>query len=362
MKKLFLVLLVLGIFAVSLFPAIAEDSPAEDVSDDSITVVSDENASDDGAAEDIPLKERVKEKVQGRMELREKAVEARMSFVEAKQKYLEIKESYLEDRKGVLELRKEYAPCKDRNSTQCTELKEDMQDSAKSYLSNIADLIISSLEKVKARISESNMSENEKADLIADLDAKIAELEAAKEDVNSSEDSADIKDAAKTIKSGWVDAKHALKKSVGKTISSKMAGIIVQSEKLGEKLDRIVAKLKDKGYNTTLSEELVAEFNMKIDSAKANLDKAVDALKVDDNSSAAKAQDYLKAAHQDLKDARVILRDAVKEIKGVGNGAKAIKDESKDNETEDESDVNETEDEDSDVNETDSDVNETEED
>lgn len=269
-----------------------------------------------------------------KLNIKDRLKNAQQRYVIAKQNYLDSKEKYLEQRINYVNVRQRVLNCSGDNSSDCIQVRLNATEQAKNYLIRMSDLIIESLQKTSARIDASeDLSDDEKAELIENLDERIVALEDAKEIVESSENNAEIIDAARIIKKEWISARPILKRAAGVVINARIGGIIVQSKRLEEKLDRIIEKLELKGYDITDAKSLVDDFSDKIESAKDNHEKAVEKFREAKEEVDAKvahellvdANILLKAAHQDLKDARVILKEVVAKIKEID--ASTIEDE-----------------------------------
>jgi hypothetical protein len=264
--------------------------------------------------------------------LRERLQLARQRYIAAKESYLEAKEAYLEKRLEFTRARQRVLECQGDNSTECIQVREQVEEQSREYLARMADLVLGSLEKIKARVEASeDLTEEEKEELIADLDERASAVEEAKTTVEESEDRAEILEAARLIRNEWIKTRPLLRRAAGVVISARMGGIIIQSERLEIKLNRILDRLENEGKDVAEAQDLVDDFGKKIDDAKESHQEAIEKFRAAKNETGEASHDLLveghkalKEAHTSLKEAREILRDAVAEIKAIENGSTAI--------------------------------------
>src|SRR3989344_3127807 len=101
-----------------------------------------------------------------RERLRENLEKAKERYEEAKEKYQEARERYNEHKRNFLEA-KVKAKCTD-DTEECSNLKKVLKTGVKQHLLRTAEVIFSSIEKLKDRVEASEeLSEEEKADAIA---------------------------------------------------------------------------------------------------------------------------------------------------------------------------------------------------
>lgn len=164
------------------------------------------------------------------------------------------------------------------------------------------------LEKTKARISNEDAVAN--INLQIELTNKLSEEVKADTDVSREE----AKEYAKRTREILKDAKTTIKIGTNKLINVRIGGIIKKSEKLVEKLDKVVEKLKAKGKNTSEIEVEVKKFQDNLAKAKAEYNAALELQKGSGTTDETMKQvnEHLRKAHQYLKDANVNLKAAIK--------------------------------------------------
>ncbi|MBI2522765.1 hypothetical protein HYW19_00075 [Candidatus Woesearchaeota archaeon] len=197
---------------------------------------------------------------------------------------------------------------------------------AKQGLLRAADAIIAHLEKVKSKVQESEqLSEEEVNEIIADLDAKITEINDAKAAVEAAATKEEIRDAAKNINAAWKRIKSKTEQHTRNLVNEQVRGILKRSEHLERKLDRILAEMEEKGIEVEGIDEKVAAFSEKVADARDKLKQSQEKFReakatgVEDERKALleKAKSLAREAHEALKEANNILKEIVMEIKEV---------------------------------------------
>lgn len=261
---------------------------------------------------------------------------ARDQYKLFKQHYLTAKEKYRTQKAKFLKAKDTYKNCKGSDSQECIEKRAQIRSQAKPYLVNAADLVIKELERVKAKVEASeDLSEDEIAEIVADLDEKIQEVEDAKAVIESLDDDStnqEINEAAKTIRNAWQKAKIALKKHAGKLVNARLGNIIHRTEMLEKRFYTARDKLAERGLDVSALDASLEEFSAHLDTAA---DKYLEARsiwsdantpgEVDDAANQVKG--LLKEAKDELKGAKDLLRDIVREIKQLNNGELDVADE-----------------------------------
>ena len=99
-------------------------------------------------------------------------------------------------------------------------------DHAKQGLLRAADAIIAHLEKVKSKAQESEqLSEEEVNGIVADLDAKIAEINDAKAAVEAATTKEEIREQAKKINAAWKRIKAKAEQHARNLVNENVRGI-----------------------------------------------------------------------------------------------------------------------------------------
>ncbi|MEW6063150.1 MAG: hypothetical protein AB1571_02155 [Nanoarchaeota archaeon] len=258
--------------------------------------------------------------------LRERIKIARQSYIEIRQNYIGARQKFLDQRRIFITSKEKLVNCRGDFSERCKSVRADIRSNAKPFLLNSADMVLKLLDNLEARISNSNMTDEEKSNLLADIDAKIKEVEDAKakiEGLTKNSTNEEIKEAANVIRTAWIDTRKDVKRVTGHFINFRIGEIIVRAERLEVRFDKVVEKAKADGKDTAQLESLISQFKEKIEEAKEKYNlakgKYIEAKTAGDVDAVIReANQYLKDAHSKLKEAQSILKSIVQEIRKQG--------------------------------------------
>lgn len=269
-----------------------------------------------------------------RQDIKANLEQARERYVAARQNYATARAAHLETRERFLETREQFNECKGDQSEDCQQVREEIRLQTRDVLAGTADRVTAMMEKLSGRIEMSGLSDEDKAERIAAIDARIAEIGAARqsaEGISENSTPQEIRAAAQDLKQSWAKTRANLKVNSARMINERIGGIVVQMEQVSTKLDAVIARLESKGYDTSAAESLRPEFDAKVQSANDHYDAAqalFGQVSIEDaeasETKVSEAHTHIVAAKQDLKDARDILRSIVQEIRSTGNGDAAL--------------------------------------
>ena len=233
------------------------------------------------------------------------------------------KEEFKEARDELKDARDKLKEARDRKDEKAT------LEQAKNYLLHTADALIKHLEKIKAKVQESeNIQDDREAKIVAEIDAQIAEINQIKADIEAATTKEQIKEAAKKLHDKWKRLKHIIRVHAERVVLARVEGIVNRGIVLEKRLDNVLEKAKEKGIEVDVSAE-VAAFSEKIalakDKYKQAQDKLYTALDLKASNSteeqiktaADEAKALLKEARDAIKEAHDILKTIVKKIKGA---------------------------------------------
>jgi len=228
---------------------------------------------------------------------------------------------FREDAREKFQLAKEeYKACQDSDTEECTQMKDAIKERSKNFLLHSADMVIQHLEKIKSKIETSErLTEEEVAEITADIDVKIAEIEEAKAAVEAAETKEEIKAAAKQMRDAWKPIRLRAMYWIGHIINARMGGIIVKVDHLNERLEKTLEKMEENGKDTSVAEGLIDEFNALLESAKDNFETSKehyqDFKETKSKESLEEGKKYMRLAKEDLVDAHKKLKEIVRAIK-----------------------------------------------
>lgn len=272
-----------------------------------------------------------KEKNGKRMEIaKEKLERAKEMFAEAKEKYNKAKENLEKSKEKFENAKSLYRACNtNATSEECVKAKEDVKESWREKLLSTADIIIEHFQKLKSK-TESNdrLNEEEQNKTIVWIDAKIAEANTIKAEIENAQTKDELVAAAKKLQSLWENSKVKAKGYAGRVVTDKFAGILQQSKQLEVKLDRVLEKMDSNGKDTAEVKDLVDKFHADINDAETHFDAAkVKFLNMEDAKDTDAPSDYetlkdeaqneITEAKKSLDSARDTLRQILEKVRAA---------------------------------------------
>src|SRR3989344_691933 len=256
-------------------------------------------------------------------------------FENAKDKFIKEEKLYNEKKQEFLAVKEKLKACEGQDTEECKKLNEDALAKGKVFLTNAANLAIEHLNKIKLKVQSSeNIDETEAAEIVAKLDAKISELESAKEKVAAAATKEELQEAAKIINSIWKSVKYNAMAYAARVVHARVGEIVKRSEKLEGKLQCAVDSMENQGVSIDEVNSLIDDFSAKVESARTKFKDAEDLLKqareikltTDPSAERAdkikslvdQATSLINQAQKDLKDAHELLKKIVKMVKASG--------------------------------------------
>jgi len=288
-----------------------------------------------------------------------KLEKARTNFLKAKDNFLKARERYEDAHQKFSEAKLKVRECKEEETEECMEIKEQIREHAKESLTAIADRILEHLDKLKAKVeSNEDLSEEEAAEIIAKIEEQKTSIEEAKNIIETSETKEEVIEAAKTLKNAWSRIKSRVKLNAARTVNARIGGIIVKSKQLEVKLEKTLERMAENGKDTSRVETLITDFNTKIETAKTSYESALEKFEEakettpPDTDLIQEGQDLMKEANKSLQEANKVLRDIIKSIKQA-DGEEELEEINEDEEETNENDDDEIDDGDEEENEED---------
>ncbi|MBD3318809.1 hypothetical protein GF342_02780 [Candidatus Woesearchaeota archaeon] len=291
MMKKIMALVVLGVFLLSMMPLVA--SQPEDRG---------RNAEDRMEAAKNRLEvaknrlDQVKERVKN---IREQAKERHET---AKQRLEQVKE------------------CGDAETQECQQLRLNAKDNAREFLLSAADRMLNILAKAQERLEAS--SAKNKEEQLADLDERLAEVEAARVLIESLDDEStreEFQEATQTLREAWSKGKEEARSTVAKVARERYGGALKNLEKLEATLDKFMQRARTAGLNVsdidrTDFDEAVVEVEDAIDVMNGYIDAG-------DMKNAAQqlqqVKNRIREAAGEVREIREQLREQSQEARGL---------------------------------------------
>ena len=317
----------------------AKESPEDENFEESVETGSEEDV--DTASVNAPavvnpvtaekvksVKQTIEERVSKKKELLERAKQSREktreAFMTARDELKDARQKFKDSQKALIEAKKSVEKCKSINSDECKKARKDNKAHSAKFVDGSIEQVYKMLERAKKAAESSNINEEQKAQLVSDLDAKLAELGLLRQkqgQIQSQNTAREIKDAAKNMKNFWSNSKHSVQKNNLKVSSSKLGGLVVKMEKLQVRLNAEIEKFKNNGKDTAELDTKIALFNEKISAVK-NLNAEIVGL-LETVDSAENKSEVMKSATGKMKEAHVFLNDAKSILNDIRGSLKA---------------------------------------
>ncbi len=242
-------------------------------------------------------------------------------YIDAEQKYETALNKVELSKNMLIHDKDEFDACLDDYSkkSECTVIINEYKNNSIQLLTNTLLVLENGINMIKSKIaSNENMDEQTAIQIIAELDESLKIIETEKEKVNAlSEESSyeTIKAMRDEIKTLVSVTKGVMKESVAKLVLAKMSGILVMSEKLSGKLQGKLEELEALGNDIYVATDKKKEFDSKIENVKNLLTEASKLLVTNEKQQLNEAHENLILAYQELKDAHIILKELIQEIK-----------------------------------------------
>jgi hypothetical protein len=182
----------------------------------------------------------------------------------------------------------------------------------KRYLLTKVDGRIKQLNPFRARVENMpNIKSDDKASLVAELNAVITQFESFKPQIEKSQTKEDIRTVADKIKVVWIKSSASVKNAEDKIIALKENQLILDADTASAGIQKRIDALKATGKETKEQEKLLAEYGKKITEAKQNVQSANEKyLEVARAASEGEKAVLMKDTNQLLKNAREDIKDA----------------------------------------------------
>lgn len=305
----------------------------------------------DDVRKELSAKELVRVRVENAGKLREiekERIQERLNnYKEIRQKYLEAKQESLENKEDFNLAKERVKEVCQTESEECTQARAEAFEAAKKYLLINTDNMLLGLEELKnqAELSE-GLSDDEESRIIANIDERIIYLEGIRSEIESASDREELLVAGKKLGYAWSRMKATISDHRLEIVESYSRRLILHSNALEAKLERVLARMASAGMDTSEIDSLVDSFSSLILSAKDNYQLAKDKFvefRNSDNPEAnqdllAESKEYFDTAKEDLKDADDVLKEIYSVLKS-NNAYSYFEDDSDDVEIEDESEL-----------------------
>lgn len=291
-------------------------------------------------ADDDPLRERVKDRIQDTSErikdgaesannlvkdgevvarkVTAQVREAKQKVIAARERYATSKQNYIDKKQELLNLKERYRECLNSDTEDCKLTVKQTKTKSKEHLQNSADLVLKNLEELKERTKASeDLTEEEVNEAIEIIDERITEVEEAKstlENINEETSSEEIKENANTIRKSWEKVKLHKHRIELRNMGARFRNLIINAEIFGERAEE---KASDIGSEEL--DSLIENYNSEVEKATEQYILAKE--KWEETSTPGeidelvkKTQEHFRATNNYLKEARLKLREIMSEL------------------------------------------------
>ena len=192
-------------------------------------------------------------------------------------------------------------------------LNNDTLDEAKNMGVAMVDFAIASLESIKEKIENSNLSM--KDEIVAEINEHIANLLNARESIESAETVDEFREAMKTAREYWIDAKVSLQKSLIIHVLDRLEMFVEKSERLEFFVEDKIAQFQEEGKDTTLLENWLDKFREDRERALERINDARE--KVLGIETPHQGFEAMKDAKEAVKNAVKHTRECVKDLREI---------------------------------------------
>jgi predicted RNase H-like HicB family nuclease len=192
-------------------------------------------------------------------------------------------------------------------------LNNDTFDEAKNFALATVDFAIASLESIKDRIQESDLSMKE--EIIDEIDTHIAELLDGRENVEQASTVEELREAAKEVRQEWIEAKVSLQKALLLAALDRMETFVDKGERLEEFVEEKIAEFGEEGKDTTLLENWLEKYREDREKAYEKIDEARE--KVMNIETPGQGFHAMKEIREAMKNAVEHTKECVKDLREI---------------------------------------------
>ncbi len=200
---------------------------------------------------------------------------------------------------------------------------------SKTYLLRSITVMVSHLDKIKIQVQENTqISDDEGAEIVADIDAQISELNSLKAEVEAATTKEQLKELAKKLREKWHEIKETrLLLHAERVMDARIEGLIKRSNVLEKRLDKILDNANesiqaDLSQDMELFSQKIATAQDKYNQAKAKLSEAF-SLRLSNSTGNTEqikalvdeAKELRKESHEALKEAHDVLKIIVMKLR-----------------------------------------------
>lgn len=308
----------------------------------------------------IAVKEAFEKKEDFKNRAEKRLLEAKVNLIKAREGYSKVKERYhlaveehREQREKIRNLDKESKKCRNGGSEECEKVRLELKLGVVTHLEKTINVVERALEKLKSRVEDiKDLSNEEKENAFELIVSLEEELDAVKEKVESFDENTtreEIRDAISELKEIAQKARKLQRRIVSLLINAKLGVLVEKHAEFRNGMELRINTLVELGVDVSELEEILAEFDQKVEELEKDYEAAQNKWKDSNNERFDLfVKEVREAQHQvrkDLQETKKIVREFIKKYKELKNP------EETDDPDEDEKESDETDDEDDEADE-----------
>jgi DNA-binding ferritin-like protein (Dps family) len=192
-------------------------------------------------------------------------------------------------------------------------LNNDTLDEARNLGIAMVEFGIASLESIKDRLEDSNLSM--KDEIIDEINEHITDLVNAKEEIEDADTVEELKEAMRNAREVWIDAKVSLQKSIIIAVLDRLETFVENGEKLEEFVGEKIAEFQQEGKDTTMLENWLEDFREDRENALERIGEAKE--KVMEIETPYQGFEAMKEVREAVKNAVEHTKECVKDLKEI---------------------------------------------
>ena len=261
--------------------------------------------------------------------MKEKKEKSEKEFRAAKELFVGLNASLHSGRGRLKEAKDELSKCRGEG---CEEVEKLVFERAKEFVINSGEIVLANFARVKAKVEgDEKLSQEQVTVFLEGLADAEAQVKTGIAMAANSTTKVELQAAAKVIADAWAKYKHVPKTAALNMFQGHLGEIVVKSEQLEARLERILEALEEKnvsvadlttrvdsfGFHVAKGREAYESSQEKLEDAR--LKKKAENLTNDDRKAIAgliqESRDLAQEAHVHLKEAHKILVGIVREAK-----------------------------------------------
>jgi len=192
-------------------------------------------------------------------------------------------------------------------------LNNDTLDEARNLGVAMVDFAVASLESIKDRLEDSNLSM--KDEIIDEINEHITDLLNAKEDIEDAETVEELREAMKEARETWINAKVSLQKSLIIAVLDRLETFVENGERLEDFVTEKIAEFEEEGRDTTMLENWLEKFREDRENALDRISEAKE--KVMEIETPHQGFEAMKDVREAVKNAVEYTKECVKDLREI---------------------------------------------